>query len=272
MARVGSFGLKTQFAAGVKRTAAPSAPMPKIVEPSIDDRSCSLLRLASVTLPTWRSIQSGWPRVSTADRRPASGSKARTRSRAGAESDAVQTVESIFGYAVTRAMPPLLGTRSTRASGPGWAAGAAAMREGGRSERVPPEQAAPKASTSADAMSERTLENNSRRCGRRWRPWAGRREGDWPLEGRPQRPGPHAAVAVLVDGNGEVPAQDGVVEQVEPKSKAVAAKWVALGCVVVVRRPRQVHALSARPGNSRVVEEYAVDRRHVDWQEPELDL
>src|SRR5262245_14824846 len=117
------------------------------------------LALGLATVPIRRSNQSGKPRESTAATRPSFASNAKTRSSGGTASVPVHTTESMFGYAVTRATPPPLGTRSTSASGPRAVGVDVAVRVAGGLERSPPEQAA---STSADAMSERTLQDNVR--------------------------------------------------------------------------------------------------------------
>src|SRR5439155_5320677 len=94
---------------------------------------------------------------------------------------------------------------------------------------------------------------------------------DASLERRPQRPGPETAFAAwLIERLRVIPAQDGVVEQVEPEPKAVAAQRIALRVAVVVRRTAAVHRLTLRPRHARVIEEQSVERRQRDREEPEV--
>src|SRR5205823_284704 len=93
-----------------------------------------------------------------------------------------------------------------------------------------------------------------------------------PLERRPQAPRPEAPVrARLVDGDRVVPADDRVVEQVQPKTEAVAAQRIALARDVVVRGTSQIQRLLLGPRSTHVVEEESVERWKGDRQDAELE-
>src|SRR5688500_11714030 len=142
-----------------------------------------------------------------------------------------------------------------------WGASVAAG-ESGRSEQPPA------ASTSANAKSVRTGESYRARRPRT-RGAATRRR----LEAGSERPGPEALPAWLVERNRVVPADDRVVEEVQPQPGAVAGErraGVEAG-LVRVRGHLRLHLLAAAPRDAGVVEHEAVEGRKPDRQDPELE-
>src|SRR3954452_18207094 len=75
----------------------------------------------------------------------------------------------------------------------------------------------------------------------------------------------------LVERNRIIPANDGVVEQVQAQAQTIAAQRIALLRDVVVRGAVEIERLVLRPRRADVVEKEAVERWQRDRQYTELE-